>query len=161
MRSISAPIRILGPLALALLAPSVGAQSFYGLAGGLNYAGPAPSLPPSVPAGLQAIRDNCLAKDPTDRYQHGGEILTALRALQSGERIASRTQPRLSRRVVAGIALAVLAATAAISWLVFTRGDGATPAVPSIAVLPLRDTSGGGEPAYFADGVTDALIDRL
>src|SRR2546427_132767 len=44
MRSISAPIRILGPLALALLAPSVGAQSFYGLAGGLNYAGPAPSL---------------------------------------------------------------------------------------------------------------------
>ena len=45
MRSISAPIRILGPLASALLvAPSVGAQSFYGLAGGLNYAGPAPSL---------------------------------------------------------------------------------------------------------------------
>src|SRR5207302_4714828 len=48
-----------------------------------------------------------------------------------------------------------------ISWLAFTRGHRSPSRVPSIAVLPLRDTSGGSEPAYFADGVTDALIDRL
>jgi len=43
MRSIRATIQIPGPLALALLlasSPAVCAQSFYGLAGGLNYAGP-------------------------------------------------------------------------------------------------------------------------
>src|SRR5205823_464728 len=113
---------------------------------------PAPSLPSAVPAGLQAIRDNCLAKEPSDRYQHGGEILAALRAVQSGERVPSRTRSRLSKRVVAGIALAVLAAAAAISWLAFTRGHRSPSRVPSIAVLPLRDTSGGSEPAYFADG---------
>ena len=115
-----------------------------------------------MPAGLKAIRDNCLAKDPNDRYQNGREILSALRAVKSGERVARRTRGRLSKRIVTGIAATVLAATAAISWIVAARGPTVPPRhAPSIAVLPLRDESGGAESAYFADGVTDALIDRL
>src|SRR5205807_906505 len=122
----------------------------------------APPLPSSVPAGLQAIRDNCLAKSPTDRYQHGGEILAALRALLSGERVTRRTRRRISKRVVAGIAAAAVVATGVASWLVFARRHTALQSgVPSIAVLPLHDASGGSETQYFADGVTDALIDRL
>src|SRR5690242_4702784 len=45
MRTTSAPVRIVGSLTLALLffsSPTVCAQGYYGLAGGLNYAGPAP-----------------------------------------------------------------------------------------------------------------------
>jgi serine/threonine protein kinase/tetratricopeptide (TPR) repeat protein len=124
---------------------------------------PAPLLPSSVPGGLRAIRDNCLAKDPADRYQHGGELLSALRALQSGERVARRTPSRLSKRIVAGVAAALLASTTAISWVLVTRQHATVrpPRGPSIAVLPLRDASSGPEPGYFADGVTDALIDRL
>ncbi len=48
MRTIDAPIPRIVPLAFVLLlatSPAVCAQSFYGLAGGLNYAGPAPSGP--------------------------------------------------------------------------------------------------------------------
>jgi len=63
---------------------------------------------------------------------------------------------------VAGIAATVLAATAAISWIVAARGPKVSwRHAPSIAVLPLRDASVGSESAYFADGISDALIDRL
>lgn len=57
----------------------------------------------------------------------------------------------------AAVALGVLAAR---GW--WTVGsEHRLPALRSVAVLPLTDLSGTGEPAYFADGMTEALIAQL
>ena len=46
---------------------------------------PVPSVPPSVPAPLAGVIDRCLAKEPGDRYQRGGEVQAALEAAASGQ----------------------------------------------------------------------------
>jgi len=90
MRSISAAIRILGPLALALLlAPSVGAQSFYGLAGGLNYAGP-------TTFGTQG-----------DEHYTRGFALQASVGRQFGDRVGARLDALLNHFAVQGSPVAV------------------------------------------------------
>jgi serine/threonine protein kinase len=42
-----------------------------------------PPLPKSIPAGLTAIIQRCLAKDPAQRYQRASEVRAALEAIQS------------------------------------------------------------------------------
>jgi len=46
---------------------------------------PLASLPAKVPAGLRAIIQRCLAKEPGERYRGASEIRAALEALQSSE----------------------------------------------------------------------------
>ena len=123
---------------------------------------PPPSLPASVPAGLRVIRDNCLSKDPAERYQNGGELLSALRALQSGGRVPRRSKHHVSKAIVAGAAIGALAMAAGLAWIVSPkRHTTIYPREPSIAVLPLRDISASEDRTYLSDGVSEALIDRL
>jgi len=118
---------------------------------------PALAMPPGVPTGLRVIRDNCLVKDPAERYQDGGELLLALRALESGARVPRRTRSGPSKRWLTQAALAALVLIAAVVGFVQTGRDAMVqPAARSVAVLPLE-----GAPDYFADGVTEALIARL
>ena len=44
---------------------------------------PTPQLPASVPSGLRAVVEQCLAKLPEERYQNAGEIRSDLEFLQS------------------------------------------------------------------------------
>src|ERR1700686_719465 len=60
-------------------------------------------------------------------------------------------------RLLFGLALVV---AFAISW-VFYHEIYSSPAIRSLAVLPLENVSGDGSQDYFADGMTDALIARL
>jgi TolB-like protein/Flp pilus assembly protein TadD len=59
-----------------------------------------------------------------------------------------------------GFALAV---AASLSWAFYHRTDSSpvTPAIRSLAVLPLENLSGDASQDYFADGMTDELIARL
>jgi serine/threonine protein kinase/pimeloyl-ACP methyl ester carboxylesterase len=43
-----------------------------------------PALPPQVPAGLRAVVQRCLAKEPGERYRNAGELRAALEAIGSG-----------------------------------------------------------------------------
>jgi eukaryotic-like serine/threonine-protein kinase len=121
----------------------------------------APSqLPSRVSTGLRIIRDNCLAKQPAERYQDGAELLTALRALRAGMRVRRRSRSRSWRMLTSAAVMAGIALAAGSLWL--TRID--RPFAPrgvSIAVLPFRDASTAVANGYFGDGVTEALIDRL
>ena len=45
---------------------------------------PAPALPERTPAGLRAIVQRCLAKEPGERYQQAVEARAALEAIQPG-----------------------------------------------------------------------------
>jgi len=116
-------------------------------------------LPASVPTGLRTIRDNCLAKNPADRYQNGGELVSALEAYASGKRIKARGRGRRRRRSMWAATAAVAVLLAAAAGLIESRRS--TDRKPSIAVLSLQGERVGPEPAYFADGVTEALIERL
>jgi TolB-like protein/DNA-binding winged helix-turn-helix (wHTH) protein/Tfp pilus assembly protein PilF len=70
-----------------------------------------------------------------------------------------KAKPRNLIRVLFGVGLA-LAIASAISW-VFYHEIYSSPAIRSLAVLPLENASGDSSQDYFADGMTDALITRL
>jgi len=119
-------------------------------------------LPSSVPSGLRAIRDNCLAKDPADRYQHGGEFLAAIQAYRGGGRVKHRVRRHLPGWIPVGIALgAVVIGAVAVGFMQTERHGTDAQRKASIAVLQLRGTVSGQEPSYFSDGITEALIARL
>jgi eukaryotic-like serine/threonine-protein kinase len=90
-------------------------------------------LPEQVPEPLSKIIHRCLRKQIVQRYQHVGEILAALDAIEP------RSEDRPQRR---------------------HTGMGA-PTIRSVAVLPLENLSGAPDQEYFADGLTESLITAL
>lgn len=92
-------------------------------------------LPEQVPESLSKVIHHCLRKQMVQRYQHVGEILAALEAIEA------RSED-LPQRQHAG------------------RGAPA-PTIRSVAVLPLENLSGAPDQEYFADGLTESLITAL
>jgi TolB-like protein/DNA-binding winged helix-turn-helix (wHTH) protein/Flp pilus assembly protein TadD len=68
-----------------------------------------------------------------------------------------KAKPRYLARPLFSLALV---AASVISW-VFYHDIYSSPAIRSLAVLPLENLSGDTSQDYFADGMTDALITRL
>jgi serine/threonine protein kinase/Flp pilus assembly protein TadD len=89
-------------------------------------------LPSVVPSNLRVIVERCLMKEPTERYQKARNVQADLEGLTVARR-ASRAAPRRAARI----------------------------RIRSLAVLPLADLSQDYQPAYFADGMTEALITDL
>ena len=75
--------------------------------------------------------------------------------------------PRRGLKVAAALAVALLIAAAGIGFVLHrTPGNGsspaaATPARPSLAVLPFANTGGDPSNEYFSDGLSDELINTL
>lgn len=92
----------------------------------------------------------------------GYRLIAPVRAAgtDAGPPIAPPTLPapaRISRRIVLGCTLAALAAVGTYYWRASTAPD-----AKSVAVLPFLDlTSQAMDEEYFADGLTEELIDRL
>ena len=129
---------------------------------------PAP-LPASVSPELAAVVTRCLAKEPGERFQHGGEVEAALAEVPSGGAISlwpavTRSLRRHPLAVGANVvvALVVLAMLLDIGGLRrrLVGGGGAVP-IDSLAVLPLENLSGDPEQEYLAAGMHDALITNL
>jgi TolB-like protein/DNA-binding winged helix-turn-helix (wHTH) protein/tetratricopeptide (TPR) repeat protein len=70
-----------------------------------------------------------------------------------------KAKPGYLARLLFGLGLALVVASA-ISW-VFYHGIYSSPAIRSLAVLPLENLAEDSSQDYFADGMTDALITRL
>lgn len=93
------------------------------------------SLRTDVPAALEQLVADCLAKEPALRPASAAVIRDALRAMNANgasQAITSRSEAAPAR-----------------------------PKVRAIAVLPLRNVSGDAAQEYFADGMTEALIGEL
>jgi TolB-like protein len=99
-----------------------------------------PLLPAHVPAPLAAVVRRCLAKEPGQRYQGGGELKVAFDALQHAAGAAGRASRRDAPR---------------------SRRGAGRRRVRSLVVLPLLDFSRDPEQDYFVDGMTEALIADL
>jgi serine/threonine protein kinase/Flp pilus assembly protein TadD len=134
-----------------------------------------PALRENVPAGLRAVIEHCLAKEPAQRYQHASEVRAALEALRTNSAVipASAIQPSTETKslghrnaiLISLVGLAMLA-TAALVWKLVEVKRHGTPAVgaasiQSLAVLPLENLTGDPQQDYFADGMCDALITEL
>ncbi len=132
----------------------------------------------SVPPALDQVLRRCLEKDPAKRLASAAELRDTLGAIArdvSAGRTASlmaRTLPRMQRglRQIHPWTLAAAAAVVLLlSGYVLARlrpapaPEGGTvaaaTATPGVALLPLTNFS--GEPEYFVDGMTDALISAL
>jgi serine/threonine protein kinase/Tfp pilus assembly protein PilF len=93
---------------------------------------PITDLRSDLPMELEQVLSRALAKDPKERYQQAGEVLTDLRSIKEGfESGVTRT---------------------------FLTG---APSSPSIAVLPLKNLSADKEQDYFCDGVAEEIINAL
>ncbi len=124
------------------------------------------ALRPDVPPALAAIVSGCLQKDPTKRYQNGGELLAALRGLATTRSSlsfgpAGRRRSRRAARIWLGLAGLTVVLITAFFVLRPRLVPPADEAIDSLAVLPLDNLSGDPAQEYFADGMTEALIAEL
>lgn len=104
---------------------------------------------PDAPADFQRIIRRCIAKDPDQRYQSIKEVAIELkelrRELESGADLEITIPPPSSSGKISG----------------FESRDSVEPAIKTIAVLPFHNLSGDPEQEYFADGITEEIINAL
>jgi serine/threonine protein kinase/Flp pilus assembly protein TadD len=100
---------------------------------------PAATLRPRLPRDLDKVIGKCLEKDPQERVQTARDLHNELRRL---------------KRELEGIGSAAAASPAAIHAPL-------TEDTPSIAVLPFVNMSKDEENEYFADGLSEELINVL
>jgi eukaryotic-like serine/threonine-protein kinase len=157
---------------------SLGVVLFEMLAGELPYSGPSaqaiavkmmtgevPSVRrsrPTVPQGVDVVIRKALAPVPADRYATAADFARALEAGAATAHPPSRA-PRIS--IYASLAAAaVVLALAAYAWRssVHKTGPSNGPASGAVrlAVLPFDNLGDSGD-AYFADGMTDAVREKL
>lgn len=82
-------------------------------------------------------------------------------ALGSGDEIAKIEQPARNWVRFAGTGVVVLASVAALWWQFSGSKPSGPAAVPAVVVLPLENVGGNPENDYFAEGLTEEMIDRL
>jgi len=127
---------------------------------------------PELPARFVRLVARCLEKAPQQRVQTARELLDEIEELKreiGARRRATLAVPvRPGWRWWIGLGLSAVLASAVIvalgpdtlKWRA-AQGRDAAPIIHSLAVLPLRDLSGGEPQEYFADGMTEALTTDL
>ncbi len=141
-----------------------------------------------LPPELERIVSKTLQKNSERRYQTVKDLLIDLtslrREMEFSKRLSQSTPPTAARTETAeqrpearritipthsfkswlGLALILVAITAAAFvyfWRVRATPSAIRPTITSLAVLPLENFSGDAAQEYFADGMTEALINDL
>jgi serine/threonine-protein kinase len=124
--------------------------------------------------GLGELVGKMLEKDPVDRPRDAAAVVTALEALrldgdatQTSRSGSVRIHRHPRRRAVPWLAVggAGLLAVALIGWLLAARSEAPAPPAgaesPSVAVLPFVDQSADQGQEYFADGLSEEILNEL
>ena len=113
---------------------------------------------PAVPASLDAIVSSLLSRDPGQRPASAAVLREALRMVvdtpQQTTAMWHAPRPRRRALLAGGAVLLLVAAVFAWRWT-------STPADQSVAVLPFASESAVADDQYFADGMTDEIINAL
>jgi len=113
---------------------------------------PAPSikdLNPEAPADLQRIVRRCLAKDPESRYQSIKEVAIELKELRRDLETSRESGSVTSTSISSG------------PQTTSSSRDSLGSTLKTIAVLPFQNLSGDPEQEFFADGITEEIINAL
>jgi serine/threonine protein kinase/Flp pilus assembly protein TadD len=133
---------------------------------------PVGELREEAPEALEQVVEKLLQKDPAERYQDANALLADLRACRHGDERSTqrvgRPGPAKRRRLVALGLAGLILLLVGLGRLVWQRAptstEEATPAeraTASVAVLPLENVSDDAEQEFFADGITEELINTL
>lgn len=120
----------------------------------------------NVPLALRLVIERCLAKDPDARYQRASEVRDALDVIARGRvwllvgRLLVFARRRSLRRS-GGAALFVLALIIAGPGLRERLGRLPSGSISTLAFLPLENATGDPRLGYYADGLTDGLIEQI
>jgi len=115
-----------------------------------NEPTPLSQLITSYPAELERIVLKCLAKKVADRYQTTKQLIIDLKNLQTRLLIEGELQSSAATQKSEGATQIIRPST--------TSGG---TAHSSIAVLPFQNLSGDAEQEYFADGITEEILNAL
>jgi serine/threonine protein kinase/tetratricopeptide (TPR) repeat protein len=116
------------------------------------------SVRSDVPKGLLELVARTIDPDPQARPPTTSDVQAALTAL--AVEVPTEESRSWSARWI--VAAAILVALTVLSLSSLLRpSPAATPAVQSIAVLPIRNLTGDPAKAYVADGLTEVLISNL
>jgi len=140
----------------------------------LNGRGPEPpsAIEPSIHTDLDKIVLMAMRPEPERRYASATNLALDIDRFVRDLPVSARSESRVYRfrKLLARNRVPVVVAAVSICLgLAFPAGlarFARTRAAPvesghSIAVLPLENVSGGNEGQYFAEGMTDALIETL
>jgi TolB-like protein/Flp pilus assembly protein TadD len=118
----------------------------------------------SVPPALSELVMQALEKEADKRPQSAEEMLNILEAIQTSSSTSAASAPRVGsppKRSVAIVAsIALLLAVIATGAILFRHNSSPREIQPRLAVLPFEN-GGNGEDAYFVDGMTEAITNRL
>jgi serine/threonine protein kinase/tetratricopeptide (TPR) repeat protein len=118
-------------------------------------------LRPDLPDPLVRAIERAIDEDPARRFATAGQMERALAHALQPAAVLESPRPIRSRRL--GFALGAFALAIVVGLIVWSgrAGNGGSPGIRSIAVLPMKDLSGGSAPTYLADGLHDQLITTL
>ncbi len=126
---------------------------------------PPTALRTGIPMELERIILKCLRKDPKDRYQGVGDLITDLRQIRgapvSATSVPAATGRGWTRWSWLGVVV-VLAALAAVFLPPYLKSPetSSTDDRKMLVVLPFENL-GTPDDEYFANGITDAITARL
>jgi serine/threonine-protein kinase len=117
-----------------------------------------------VPAELQRLIEQCLAKNPLNRLHSAHDLAFALGNVTTASQPAvevvppapTHRSPRTRVVIVSAILVFTLAASAFV-WFHWARSR----AIDSLAVLPFTEAHSTPDTEYLTDGITESLIGNL
>jgi serine/threonine protein kinase/Flp pilus assembly protein TadD len=119
-----------------------------------------PAATPNLNRELYRIVLKSLEVDPAKRYQSAADMLADLKRLQRRLRLDQTSRRRWLAGALTAAALVVVAVSAAVLWTTRVSMTGSTQ-IHSLAVLPVENLSREPAQEYFADGMTEELINEL
>jgi serine/threonine-protein kinase len=119
-----------------------------------------------VPLAVRLVIERCLAKNPDARYQHAADVRDALDSIarRNAWPLVGRLLVSTRWRRLAGWSAAaalIVAASVAAPRVRARFGGVMTAKISTLAFVPMETSASDSTSAYYAQGITEALINRL